>query len=639
MIFRFLLLLFLFPGWLFGQKPRLFILNIGVSEYSNSSIQNLRFADDDAKDLAAAFEKQNRLWRIGSVKILINEQATRKNIRDELDNLARLVNVDDFLIFVFSGHGREDGLLPYNADPADVDATTLSKEDLFAKLNALGCGYLVFIDACHSGSFAKSSNLAVKAATGPIEPDIRPLIDALSAKDKPYMIFGSSASDQQSFEWEKNQNGYFAQTILDALDNKPVSENGIIYLPDQNGDDKINAHELDAYIKNAARINTLTLKNPQKVYSRLTLADEVSLFDVNKNTIKIEPKIDDDYDKDGISDKIDQCKDKPGKSNWDGCPDSDGDLVHDGIDNCPFQKGEITLNGCPPSDRDRDGVLDKDDNCPDQPGEELLKGCPLHNDWMNFVEGGIFPMGSVTGDLDEAPVHNVTVSSFYLSKYEVTVEQYLEFCNQTKSHYPVWLEAENPYNINTGNKDDYRNLGSALKNPKNPIVGITWFDAIEFCNWLSKKEGRKPCYEISPTEIKCDFSADGYRLPTEAEWEFAARGGVKSQGLKYAGGNDLGKVSWFATNSDGKTHPVGEKKPNELDLYDMSGNVWEWCWDWTAGYTAGKQTDPTGPPLGMYRVLRSCSWGTERDICYPTNRSYYKPSLTSSNIGFRLAQH
>jgi formylglycine-generating enzyme required for sulfatase activity len=229
-----------------------------------------------------------------------------------------------------------------------------------------------------------------------------------------------------------------------------------------------------------------------------------------------------------------------------------------------------------------------------------------------LVEGGTFQMGDMAGGGEETPVHSVTVSSFYLGKYEVTQRQWVALMGSNPSHF---------------------------KGDNLPVEQVSWFEAVEFCNRLSVKEGLQPCYTISGTSVSCDFSKNGYRLPTEAEWEYAAKGGRSSRGYRYAGGNDVGAVGWYYGNSGWTTHAVGGKQANELGLYDMSGNVLEWCWDWYRGYSGGSQTDPRGPSSGQYRLLRGGSWGgSDGSSLRASLRAWYVPGYRVSSFGFRLAR-
>ncbi len=236
------------------------------------------------------------------------------------------------------------------------------------------------------------------------------------------------------------------------------------------------------------------------------------------------------------------------------------------------------------------------------------------------VEGGTFQMGSNDGYSDEKPVHSVTVSDFYMGKYEVTFNEYDAFCNAT-------------------GKDKPNDLGRGRSN--RPVMSVSWFDAVEYCNWRSRKENLTPCYTINGNKVTCNFSANGYRLPTEAEWEFAAKGGNLSRGYKYSGSNSAGDVGWYRGNSGSEAHPVGQKQANELGLYDMSGNVWEWCWDWYDSnyYSSSPSTNPKGASSGKYRVLRSGSWHDD-DVgrLRTTTRVKDVPADRSNGYDFRLSR-
>jgi formylglycine-generating enzyme required for sulfatase activity len=226
-----------------------------------------------------------------------------------------------------------------------------------------------------------------------------------------------------------------------------------------------------------------------------------------------------------------------------------------------------------------------------------------------LVAARTFRMGSTSAENDEQPVHPVTIGhSFYISKYEVTQRQWRE------------VMGSNP---------------SSFKGDDLPVDSVSWYDAVEYCNRLSQREGLAPCYSGSGDSITCDFSAIGYRLPTEAEWMYAARGGNRSKGTTYAGSDSPGEVGWYGENSGDVTHPVGQKVPNELGLYDISGNVWEWCWDWYGDYNAAPATDPRGAGAGSNRVLRGGGWRQHAGTLKTTSRGRGAPTYGSYYLGFR----
>ncbi len=234
---------------------------------------------------------------------------------------------------------------------------------------------------------------------------------------------------------------------------------------------------------------------------------------------------------------------------------------------------------------------------------------------MCFVQGGNFIMGDNFGDgnFNERPAHNVILSSYLISKFEITQKNWIETMGHNPARY--W-------------------------NDENPIESISWYDAIEFCNKRSLLEGLQQCYTYENGKVVCNFNANGYRLPTEAEWEFAARGGLLSKNTKFSGSQNISDVAWYYNNSNNTPHPVGEKNPNELGIYDMSGNVWEFCWDFYDEnyYSQSLLFNPQGPLIGNFRVLRGGSWTDDAVFNKLYYRNYYEPHARGSNVGLRVVR-
>ena len=315
--------------------------------------------------------------------------------------------------------------------------------------------------------------------------------------------------------------------------------------------------------------------------------------------------------------------------------DSDGDGILNSKDQCPNRKGPIRNNGCPEVDSDGDGILDSVDKCPDEPGTNENLGCPLPDD-MVFVKGGWFDMGCTAEqgdecDSDEEPKHQVKVNDFYLSATEVTVAQFEAFVNATDYETTaekegwsyIWNGSEwgkkTGVNWRHGVSGNYR-----LSTERNhPIIHVSWHDAVAYCEWRSAQDPRRT-----------------YRLPTEAEWEYAARGGQKSKGYKYSGANNLDEVGWYKENSNLITHPVGQKFANELGLYDMSGNVYEWVADqWHSNYEDAPKNGSAWIDRGgvANRVVRGGDWLNNARFCRVSNRNYGRPDYRYCYVGFRLA--
>jgi formylglycine-generating enzyme required for sulfatase activity len=235
---------------------------------------------------------------------------------------------------------------------------------------------------------------------------------------------------------------------------------------------------------------------------------------------------------------------------------------------------------------------------------------------MIRVPGGVFWMGSrERAYADKERIHEVTVESFYIAETEVTQALWKAVMGDNPSYFPG---------------DD------------RPVETVTWFDAVRFCNALSERERLTPAYLIEGDSVAWNRAANGYRLPSEAEWEYAARGGPRGGAgpldrVYYAGGENAADLGWYDKNSGRASKPVKSKGPNELGIYDMSGNVWEWCWDWYGPYPYDPAVERED--FRKERVLRGGAWFTPVNLLRVTNRYWNGPSFKVNSVGFRLARN
>jgi len=230
-----------------------------------------------------------------------------------------------------------------------------------------------------------------------------------------------------------------------------------------------------------------------------------------------------------------------------------------------------------------------------------------------LVPGGTFLQGKRT--LDPAdPGREVTISSFLLGETVVTQFQYQEITGTNPSRFP---------------------------GPNNPVEQVSWFEAVAYCNQLSVRDGLAPAYLIDGLKVTWDAKSPGWRLPTEAEFEFAARGGANPKGYEFPGSDAAEKVAWGYSNSQKRTHVVKELPANETGVYGLAGNVWQWCWDWyTFDRSALPTSDPKGPAVGSARVSRGGAWNEDHaDAFRPYYRADDGPETKGDNLGFRVARN
>lgn len=244
---------------------------------------------------------------------------------------------------------------------------------------------------------------------------------------------------------------------------------------------------------------------------------------------------------------------------------------------------------------------------------------------MVFIKAGSFNRPAIITTYSSTQLqaaYQVNVDDFWLAQHLVIFEEYDAFCISTGKELPG---------------DEGWGRG------KRPVIFVSWYDALAYCNWRSVQEGLKPVYEITEDKITLDWSSSAYRLPANAEWEFAAKGGVYAPGYTYAGSNNLDEVAWYNDNADGQTHPVGQKKANELGLYDMIGNVMEWCWDcyspeikpFVKNSVSNAQNEQA---TDCRRICRGSGWDDAADDTLILGRLPLVPHYRAEDLGFRLAR-
>ncbi len=580
---------------------------------------------------------------------------TRQQILDKIGAWNQRLGPNDQVLFFFSSHGyydkasrlgylvAADGLFRDEYFSSWLDYNSL--RPYFARCKAKNM--IVALDACHSGSFGSIERGA------PDGPDYNKELDCQTQISRAFRyqsrLYLCSGNENDRTPGESR----FAAKFLETLRKGGPNPGGVVHFDD-------------------LQYALGKVQNPSPVHGNFTGHDPGGDFVfVKKNACNTLPAP--DRDGDGVPDSADQCPDTWG-SLPNGCPntskpdDTAADLA--AWKNAKqkntetaygeylrlFPQGEFKelankalrdAEAAAAASRDNTAwEIAQEKNTPDayqkylrdfpngqhrQAAENALK-TPEMPDNMVLVPGGTFQMGSTEYN-NEQPVHSVTLRDFYLGKYEVTVAEFKAFIDATgyktdadkegKSYVytDTWKE-QNGVNW----KHDTRGNLRPQNEYKHPVVHVSWNDATEYCKWLSRQTGQT------------------YRLPTEAEWEYAAGGGnaKRSKWAGTANENDLKQYANYDGKQDGhdRTAPVGSLLPNALGLYDMSGNVWEWCADWYGSdyYKNSPSNNPTGPTSGSYRVLRGGSWYSYPQFCRVAYRYSDAPGDRFYSAGFRLAR-
>ena len=538
-----------------------------VTTYQNGKLSNLQNPVKNARDIAAILKS-----RFGfDTEIL--ENPTQEQIIRKLNDLTRLYArnedgkhpSDGQLFLFFSGHGMsedENGyFLPADADPAAPWQKGIAYEIWRPKINNINCRHiLVALDACYSVRFDpdwKNKPDGQFRRPGEMTDSQRALANYEAYKARVFFT-----SDNKEDQTPDRSN--FAKKILEGLRSANAT------------DGFLTSKQLFAnFVEGATptpRAGTFGDDEPSSAFL---------LYDLNgvPKPAPVPAAVNTEAD--------DRAFEKAQRRNT-------LESYQDYLDVFPEGRHVAACNTA------MAGLKSPPKAAPVETNTGNNNTAVMPADGFVLVTGGTFTMGCTSeqkdcGD-DEKPAHQVTLSDFYISPYEVTQGQWKQVMGNNPS---------------TASKDC----------DKCPVENVSWEDVQGFIQ-----------------KINAQSPGRNYRLPTEAEWEYAARGGNLTKGYIYSGSSNIGMVAWNDGNSGNKTQPVGQLKANELGLYDMSGNVWEWCSDWKDAYASGSQTNPTGPASGSFRVLRDGSFDDSPRDCRVAVRSSGAPGFRDLGIGFRLAR-
>ncbi len=582
-------------------------LAIGINEYPNlPSRFKLNYAVSDAKAFADLLQRKYGFDK-RNIIMLADSEATKRNIMEKLYSLAdtRWVSRDDCVIFYFSGHGQTvplprggdmGFLIPYDAkvdlsqEPnlAEYKQQCIGMNELNETAKLIPAKHIIFIiDACYSG-------LALETSRS-LRSDIPGYLSKV-AKTTTQQIIAAGGKGEESEERADLGHGVFTHKLLEGLETE---------IADMNNDGVITGTELANYLSDAVRSKTNGKQNPQ--WRKADEGEFLFLPQVSedKKKIKIEPVksfLTINSDPEGADVYINgQMKGKTPYT-YEALLETDGKEIAVSVSKDGYETKHETIL-LKKDENKRTNIILNRLNLPQNLGEikQSMSNKIVSKDGaiMVLIPRGEFQMGSNDGEYDEKPAHKVFTDDFYIDIYEVTNAQYKKFLDETGYEPPGFW---NNTNFNA---------------PDQPVVGVSWNDAMEYCKWAGK------------------------RLPTEAEWEKAARGGVIDK--KYPWGDNItyDNANYFGTGGKdiwNQTSPAGSFAPNGYGLFDMIGNVWEWCSDWYSEnyYAESPAQNPQGPKDGYYRVLRGGAWNLSSEYLYITKRYSRDPNSKYYNDqGFR----
>jgi formylglycine-generating enzyme required for sulfatase activity len=574
------------------QQGTNYLLVMGIDKYTHHG--NLNNAVADAKGFAEVMTSRYGFKHL--VEPLYDADATQHNMRTAIDKCESLGEHDRLIVF-YAGHGwyKAKTKLGYivptearenpNSDFLPINFIT----DIFKAVDAKHI--LLIVDCCFGGSFSNARDINVPSAmTEKVAVDL----DVKRSR----IVLSSGGTEPVADGYATSNNSPFTKSLLDILqaNKQPIMAFSSIFNA-LRAETHWNANQIPQYIElrfmehegGELALRCTDLESPEeRAYKAAITADSIPILE---KFIFID--FPDSIHKPAIKRLI---KEKRFQNAWHKVknsthPDKVDDFIEkfeDDFDDYPFmaearQKMQDLLSKISIETPKPPKII-----TPPTPSVILPKKFDFEPD-MVLVKGGTFKMGS---EKYEKPVHDVTLSDFYIGKFPVIQAQWQV------------IMGVNP---------------SRFKGDNLPVEQVSWADIQTFLEKINTKTSRE------------------YRLPTEAEWEFAARGGTKNQGFDYSGSNGLKEVAWFYKKSGGKTHPVGELEPNELGIYDMSGNVQEWCNDWLGEYNSNAITNPAGANTGSARVFRGGSWDSGPFFCRSSDRSGNTPTLRRHDLGFRLA--